>query len=432
MRIFRPITPASTNPAKSRPRTVVHVPRRFVEHEWGGTESVLANLLREQRTAGWRPQIFTSLALSDQRRDEFEGAPVRRFEYCYPFIGLSTKQRLAMDKKGGNLLSWSLLSALAREPDVRLLHAHSLKRLGGIVRTAARWRGVPYVVTLHGGVFDVPAAETASLVAPQAGKFEWGRVPGALLGSRRVLEDADAVICIGRRETELARQRLCHERIYHLPNGVDAARFACGDGAAFRSKHGIAPDAKVILCVSRYDPQKDQRLLVEAFERVVRLEPRAALLLAGPSTVPDYVEALDARIAASPVASRIRRLGALAPGGAELAGAFHAADVFALASRHEPFGIVVLEAWSAGLPVVAAASGGLVDLVRSEQNGLLFEAGNVEACADALRRSLAEGDAVHRWGEAGRRLATERYSWRSVANQLEEIYTAAEERWARR
>jgi len=411
---------------KAPPRRILHVPRRFVTHEWGGTESVLANLVREQAAAGWSPEIFTSLALSDRREEDFRGVPVRRFPYCYPFFGLSAAQRQAMDKKGGNLLSWSLLAGLARAPGLRLIHAHALKRVGGIVRTAARWQHRPYVVTLHGGVFDVPAAEFAQLVENQAGKVEWGRFAGALLGSRRTLEDADAVICVGRTEAEKARAALGHDRIYHVGNGVDYARFASGDGPAFRAAHGIPATAQVILCVSRLDPQKDQLTLLEAFARVAAALPDCWLVLAGPATAPDYVARLDQWIAANPCGARIRRLGSLAPDSPELTGAFHAANLFALASRHEPFGIVVLEAWSAGLPVVVSAVGGLVDLVEPEQTGLRFPVGDVAACAAALERLLQDPALAARCAAAGRRLAAERYAWPRVAAQHEEIYQRAE------
>ena len=412
-------------------RTIVHVPRRFVEHEWGGTESVLASLLREQTKAGWRPEIFTSLALSDRPVDSFEGVPVRRFPYCYPFFGLNAQQRQAMDKKGGNLLSWSLLFALLRAPDVRLFHAHAAKRLGGMVRTAARLRRLPYVITLHGGIFDVPKDEFAQLVENQAGKIEWGRLAGMLLGSRRVLLDADAVICVGRGEADKARANLGHDRVFHLPNGVDCARFAHGDRAAFRAKHHLPADARVILCVSRLDPQKDQLLLVEAFDRLATADAKLHLVLAGPATAPDYVATLDRRIAASPHAGRVRRLGALAPTSNDLPDAFHAADVFALASRHEPFGIVALEAWSAGLPVVASAVGGLRDLIEPEKTGLLFEPGDVNGCARAIGRMLATPGLAATCAANGRALALARYSWPQVSAALEEIYQGAEARHRR-
>ena len=116
---------------------------------------------------GWQPEIHTSLALSDQRSGNWNGIPIRRYGYCYPFFGLNAEQKAQMDKKGGNLLSLPLFASLAGIKDARLFHAHALKRLGGAVFSAARWRKLPFVVTLHGGVFDVPKAELGQMLEAQ-------------------------------------------------------------------------------------------------------------------------------------------------------------------------------------------------------------------------------------------------------------------------
>ena len=409
------------------PARIVHVPRRFTVEEWGGTETVVARLLEQQLQQGFQPEIHTSLALCNVQREVWHGIPIRRYGYTNPFFGLNAAQRHQMDKKGGNLLSFSLLAALCLRPGVRLFHAHALKRLGGEVLTAARLRRKPFVVTLHGGVFDVPAAELAQLTEAQAGKFEWGRPFGALFRSRRVLHEADAVICVGRSEADQARAALGHDRIHHLGNGVDAARFAGGDGAAFRARHAIPPGAIVYACISRYDPQKDQLTLVEAFEQLAAQRPEVYLVLAGPDTIGEYVTRLDARIAQSPAAARIRRLGSLPPDGPDLPAAYAATDIFVLPSRHEPFGIVVLEAWSANRPVLVARVGGLQTLVEEGTNGQFFPVGNRDACARQMQR-LAVDAALRRVLAAhGNELARTRYSWRHIAEQTEAIYQQAEQ-----
>jgi glycosyltransferase involved in cell wall biosynthesis len=408
-----------------RASRIVHVPRRFVRHEWGGTETVLAGLVAEQLLAGWEPEIHTSLALSDQRRESWNGVPIFRYPYCYPFFGLDQEQRLRLDKKGGNLLSFSLLLALLRRPAVRLFHAHTLKRVGGTVFTAARLRGKPFVVTLHGGVFDVPAQESSDLLEAQSGAFEWGKPFGLLLRSRRLLHEADAVICLGRAEYEGARRALGHERIYQLGNGVRAGKFAQGNGQSFRVRHGIPPGSLVAACYSRFDPQKDQLNLLEAFDRVAGEFPTFHLVLAGPCTVPEYLEAIDRRIAASPFAARVRRLDAINNAGCDLADAYQGCDIFALPSRHEPFGIVVLEAWSAGKAVIASAVGGLRDLIADGETGLLLPPGEPEALAGALRTLLSSDELRTRLGQAGRELARGQYSWERVAAETERIYEAA-------
>jgi len=409
---------------------IIHVPRRFVSHEWGGTETVLHFLTQEQLREGWQPEIHTSLALSNVRDEEWQGVPIHRYGYTYPYFGLSSAQRQSMDKKGGNLVSLSLYRALVRAQNVRLFHAHALKRLGGEVLTAARRQKKPFIVTLHGGVFQVPADELKQMEASRSGTWEWGKVLGMLFRSRRVLEDADAVICLGQDEFDTAVKSLAHERVHLIGNGVDPQRFTSGDGAAFRRQHSIPSDAQVIACYSRFDPQKDQTTLLEAFFLLAERHPQLFLVLAGPETVPDYVSALDAKIAASPFASRIRRLPAIPFSGGALADAYAGCDLFALASRHEPFGIVVLEAWASGKPVVAARVGGLQKLITDGVDGLHFEVRDVAGCATQLERLVADPAWARAMGEQGRQTALSRYTWKAIADRIEQVYQEAERRFA--
>ena len=417
------MTPAGNN-------RIVHVPRRFVAEEWGGTETVILEISRQQQRAGGRPVILTSMALATRREEEIGGVPVRRFSYSYPFLGLSRADRAAMDKKGGNLLSFSLFSSLLTQPEVRLFHAHALKRLGGEVRTAARLRRKPFVVSLHGGVFDVPAAEREQMLKPIANKPEWGKVFGALFGSRRILEDADQVICVGQSEMEKAKGQLGHDRIAYLPNGVDCAKFAVGDGAAFRARHAIPAGAFLVLNVSRLDAQKNQRLLLEAFARLLEAQPDAFLVLIGPETQPDYAAGLREFVAANGLARRVQILPGLRNDSPDLANAYHACDVFVLPSMHEPFGIVVLEAWSAGRPVIVSHVGGLKALVRDGETGLFISKAadaSAEDLAGQLRVLCGSPALRQKLGVAGREEALLRYDWTRIGQQLEQLYQAAEQ-----
>ena len=106
-------------------RSNIHVPRRFVADEWGGTETVVLEICKQQRASGMDPRIVTSMALAERNHDDIGGIPVDRYAHTYPFFGLSAADRAAMDKKGGNLLSLSLLRALIKQPDVRIYHAHA-------------------------------------------------------------------------------------------------------------------------------------------------------------------------------------------------------------------------------------------------------------------------------------------------------------------
>ncbi|MGK0187848.1 MAG: glycosyltransferase involved in cell wall biosynthesis [Verrucomicrobiales bacterium] len=412
-----------------RCKRIIHVPRRYVAEEWGGTETVILETARHQQLDGWQPEIVTSMALASTREDNYSGIPVRRYPYVYPFFGLSAGDKAAMDKKGGNLLSLSLFTHLFRSKNVRLFHAHALKRLGGEVRTAARLSKRPYVVSLHGGVFDVPEAELASMTQTISNKLEWGKPFGALFGSRRVLEDADHVICVGQGEMELAKKELSHDRITYLPNGVDTQKFQEGDAMLFRNAHQIPEDSFLVLCLSRIDTQKNQALLVDAFARLAKKEPNARLVLAGPQTQPEYAQQLQDKIAAANIGERVHFLPGMRNDDPLLLAAFHACDVFVLPSRHEPFGIVVLEAWSAGKPVIVSHVGGLRALVDDGVNGMFVNPDSATADADLeakLHDLQSNPDKRRKLGEAGRQNALENYDWHRIVARLEELYQEAE------
>ena len=88
-------------------------------------------------------------------------------------------------------------------------------------------------------------------------------------------------------------------------------------------------------------------------------------------------------------------------------------------SRHEPFGIVVLEAWSAGKPVAVSQVGGLQDLVSDDLDGVCFRSADSAGCAVCLRKLLRKPELRERLGRAGKRKARKVYSWRRIAQETE-------------
>ncbi|MFT4546305.1 MAG: glycosyltransferase involved in cell wall biosynthesis [Verrucomicrobiales bacterium] len=407
---------------------VVHVPRRFAQDVWGGTESVILNLCRQQVAAGFLPEIHTSRALCDMGAEVWNEIPIRRYAYQYPFLGLSRKEKHAMDLKAGNLISLPLFWNLMRLPDVRVFHAHVIGRMGGEVMTAARLRKKPCLVTLHGNVFDVPEAERSAGHAEVGKKhLEWGKVFGMLFRSRKLLEEADAVLCVGYSEYVAAKKALPHERVHYLANGVNPEAFAGGDRAGLRAELGFAEDDFVFGCISRIDPQKGQHLLVEALGRLASEHPRAKLLLAGPVTDPGYGEELEAAVDRLGLAGRVRLLGSVEPESARHVGMLAALDAFVLPSRHEPFGIVVLEAWAAGKPVIVSEVGGLQRLVDGGEDGLFFESGDVDGLATQMAAVIG-GGVAEKLAAAGHAKMLREYTWKKVADDLEGIYRGAEER----
>jgi len=213
----------------------------------------------------------------------------------------------------------------------------------------------------------------------------------------------------------------------HYPDDIDQA--------AARRYFGIAPDAFLVVNISRIDSQKNQLGLLEAFARFHAVTPGARLVMIGPETQPAYGDKLRAFIAANHLGDAAIMVPGLSNESGLLIDAYHAADAFVLSSRHEPFGIVVLEAWCAGRAVVVSRVGGLQTLVRDGETGFFFDPDAPDA-ADQLAAHLTtlyrDPALRHKVGEAGRAEAAAHYDWTRIGARLEGIYQLAEESAARR
>jgi len=434
-------------------RHVIHVPRRFVAEKWGGTETVIVGTTKRLPDFGYSSEIITPGIFADpasvnnfrQARsakpvmDSYEGIPITRFNYFYPFFGLSSQNIEDMDNKGGNLFSWSLMAYLysLKKKSVDLFHIHTMKRLGGIVRKAAAFHRVPYVISLHGGYIDIPQEERGQLTAPIRNRLEWGRLLGFFVGSRRVLQDAAAIICVGYSEYEILSKRMPHKKVVYQPNGVDYAGFQKGDPDRFRALYRVPKDRRIILNISRIDGQKNQILLLQSFAKLIPDFPDIHLVLIGPTTSTTYIDKLRADIEKRGLADRvtINRKGAESgakAGGTDIVDAYTAAEVFVLPSRHEPFGIVILESWSTGGAVVASKVGGIVRFTEDNKDALLFDSGDVDGCAAQIGRILSDSALRDRLGRNGRQKAMERYDWRIITSDLANLYDEAIENFSRR
>ena len=403
-------------------RRIVHVMRRFVPEKWGGTESVVFHLAREFNRLGIESPIFATAMFARAGVETVRGVEVHRFPYVLPWWGLSAAQRHALELKGGNPFSWPLLKALRADKRADLFHAHVQHRLGGSVRHTARRHGIPYAVSIHGGHHTLPQAQTESMLAPTRGKPEWGRAVGLLLGARRTLDDAGAIFCVGEDEYTAMKAERPTQAVHYQPNGVDLARFQNARPEDFFARFPELADKALVLCVSRVDSQKNQILLVEAFARLKEALPRHHLVLIGAEVVTAYGEKLRAAVAAAGLADRFTWIPGLPPEDPALPGAFRAASCFVLPSVHEPFGIVILEAWAAGLPVIATRVGGIPGFTTDGENILHIPSGDAAALAAALRRLQEEPDLPRHLAKNGFALAQERYDWPAVARNLLDLY----------
>ena len=399
--------------------------RRFVREKWGGTESVVFNLAREYERAGIASPIFCTDMFASAGAEMVEDVQVRRFPYVFPWFFLGDDAKAKLRLKGGSPLSFSLFRALYREPGLTLIHAHAQHRLGGIARTVARRRGIPYVVSIHGGYLTLPEEQSRKMQDPFRGKPEWGKLFGWLLGARRVLDDANAIICVGRDEHEEMARRY-GSKAHYVPNGVRTELFRSATPEPFRQHIGLGPGEKLALCVSRIDYQKNQLLLVRAFARFAARRPEWKLALIGAVTVESYRDQILAEIRQAGLESRVLLIPGFAPDDPRLPSAYKAADLFVLPTVHEPFGIVILEAWATGTPVVATRIGGIPGFTHDGEDILLFQKDDEEGLLTHLNRLADDASLRARLAaQATREVA--QYDWAAVAKQMQSIYALAQE-----
>ena len=213
--------------------------------------------------------------------------------------------------------------------------------------------------------------------------------------------------------------------IYHVPewkittvyNGVPVHNFnGWIDPAEVKGHYGIGPLDPTFLFVGRMVYQKGPDLLVEAIPSALNAEPRAKFIFCGDG---DMRMGLENRARSLQVSHATRFLGHVT--GQRLTDIYRACDAVVVPSRNEPFGIVLLEAWAAGKPVIATANGGPQEFVWHNVTGLIIYPA-IESVAWGLRTIMGNYEHARWMGRNGRYAAETAFSWDSAADKALEVY----------
>lgn len=287
-------------------------------------------------------------------------------------------------------------------PDV--IHAHVGFPGGWIAACLSAESGVPYVLTEHMSPFPFAALRTRS-----------GALRPAL---RQAFDHAGATIAVS---DALAQQlRDCGLPCSHvIPNVVDEQRFrpvaATATATATAATTATATAQPfVFFTLGGLTPQKGVDLLLRALAHWNPPRGEVELRIGGSGPLLAAHQALAAELG---IADRVRWLGAVAPQAAPEH--FAACDAFVLASRHESFGVVLVEALMSGKPVIATRSGGPQSIVEAH-NGVLVDVGDVAGLAGAMSQLAAQPGRFD--AAAIRNGAVRRFSRAAVATQLVAVY----------
>lgn len=230
---------------------------------------------------------------------------------------------------------------------------------------------------------------------------------------------ADRVICVSKSlkgESQWIYQ-IPEEKVEVIYNGVNNWVFdGWVDTRAVKKQYEIGPFDPMVLFVGRMAYQKGPDILMDAIPRILRYFPHAKFVFIGDGEMRGHVENRSREMC---IFHATRFLGRL--GGWRLRDVFKASDCVVVPSRNEPFGIVILEAWSSSKPVVATTQGGPSEIVCHDINGY-----KVGATPDSIEWGIGHlfGDFDHsRWMGKNGRIATETvFSWDTIADDTLKVY----------
>jgi glycogen(starch) synthase len=374
----------------------------------GGVQELTYNLAVALADAGDAVEVWTQQAdeVGHTTVEWLDGITVRRFPFPLPSAKAASWKPVLVD---GMRTIRDLRAAVKRfKPDV--LHVQCFGPNGAYATALSYVTRIPLVVTLQGETMmddeDIFDRSTTLRLALRAGLRHAAAVTGC---SAFTLRDA---------ETRFGLQPGRGQVIF---NGVDPS-LEPGSDPDHQIAVGTPPDGiagPYVLALGRAVDKKGFDLLIQAFALIADRHPEVVLAIGGDGPALPTLSRLIEQLG---VQRRVTLLGRLSR--PQVAAAMASAEIFVMPSRLEPFGIVVLEAWRAGRPVVATSRGGAPEFVDEGVTGTLVDPFDTPKLAETLDRLLAEPARRDAFGQAGRRRVSDFY-WPAIAPAYEQCYAPA-------
>jgi glycosyltransferase involved in cell wall biosynthesis len=369
---------------------------------YGGPSKACWEMARAVAQLGHEVSIYTTnqdgpgeLEVPLDRSVYREGVEIRYFPIQAPrFWGTSLPLALALRRK---------------IPASDLVHIHSLYLFHNLV--AGHWcrqYQIPYLVRPHG------------TLDPYIHRRHRGRKRLLeLLFENRNLRRAAALHFTTAEEAQLAAPFTFQTPAVVVPLGIDLGEFArMPEPGEFRRRHPEIGDKRIILFFGRINFKKGLDILAQAFARVARIRKEAHLVIAGPDD-DGYGARVRTWLAEAGVLAQTSFTGMLL--GPEKLAVLRDADLFVLPSYSENFGLAVIEAMAAGLPVIISDKVNIWREVQAGGAGRVIP-GDAAVLAGEILELLDRPEAARRLGQAGRSLVEERFQWPRIARSLAEAY----------
>lgn len=362
-----------------------------------GVVTVVRLMERELRKAGHEVLVFAPA--HPGFRDE--GSHVFRFRSVRLVLYRGLRLAIPYNRRAFAILR-----------DLDIVHSQDPFSVGLVGFWASMRYGIPHVHTYHAQYVEYR-------------KY----LPYPIRPSRRAVERLSRILCnqcdaIIAPSAALGRELLRYGvrvPVHVLPFGVDEEPFEGPPAWDLRQSLGLPPDAEILLYVGRLGWEKNIELVIRSFRRVAAARPGVWLVIIGGGPHRPALEGLVGELA---LTGRVVFVGPLP--WERLADPYRQATLFVFASKTETQGLVVMEAMTAGLPVVAVRAMGVEDLVQSGETGILVD-DDEEAFSAACLELLADDGRRRELGRRARAWARAHSAQASVA-QVIGIYEGTRER----
>ncbi len=388
---------------------IVMLTWEYPPHLVGGLARHVQGLARALVATGHDVHVLTRSAPGESSEAVDEGVRVRRvlpyFQEPHDFHLWVCHLNFALMEAGADLLRRLSGPVVLHAHD--WLAAHAAKGLKNLYH-------LPLVATIHA--------------------TEHGRHGGIHDGRQQYINDIEwwltyeawrVIVCSRCMRAEVQGLfRLPEDKVTVIPNGIDLPAADAPEDVPPREAYAD-PGERLLFHLGRLVPEKGAAVLLETLPLLLRRHP-VRLVIGG---VGPYREELERRARELGVAHRVRFTGWL--GDREVQALYRYADAAVVPSTYEPFGIVALEAMASGVPLVATRVGGLAEIVRHGENGLVANPGDPVSLAEQIDRLLTDRKLAKGLASEARRAVMQRYSWEGVATQTATVYQEVAEACAR-
>ncbi len=294
------------------------------------------------------------------------------------------------------------LAALARRGDWQHVHVHSCGDAAHIAMFAALWSGLPYSLTLHGPLADYGPN--------QAQKWQFARF--GIVITQKICRELQQELGALLPPVEIA------------PMGVDLSTFARAQPYSPWQADDGTGSCRLFSC-GRLNPCKGHADLIEAVALLRDRGLPVELEIAGgeEANAPGHRQKLEALIRERDLGACVRLLGAVTE--ETVRESLERAHIFLLASWSEPLGVATMEAMAMEVPAIVTGSGGVKELIRSDESGILVDAKSPDRLAAAVAALMADPEKARRLGACGRAVVVENFSSRRSAETILQALEAA-------